>query len=232
MSAGNGEFYVGYWEKAPPRLGRFLVRVTAAILAAGAVIAVALLYSQQPFDHSYFEYGQYRGYQGVLERRPYPALLTGGIRYLLVAPGKHGADELLAAAGEGSQIRLEASVIRNGENRMLEVLPGSLNVTNPQTAAAPAARDLGVVVLTGEIVDSKCYFGVMNPGRGKVHRDCAARCIRGGIPPAFLVRDRAGKAKVIVLEASTHLVERIAEPVTIRGRLRESLGTLFLEAQE
>jgi hypothetical protein len=35
-----------------------------------------------------------------------------------------------------------------------------------------------------------------------------------------------------VLEASTHLVERIAEPVTIRGRLRESLGTLFLEAQE
>jgi hypothetical protein len=29
------------------------------------------------------------------------------------------------------------------------------------------------MTLTGEIVDSKCYLGVMNPGQGKVHRDCA-----------------------------------------------------------
>ena len=45
--------------------------------------------------------------------------------------------------------------------------------------------DLDTFTLIGEIVDSKRYLGVMNPGNGKVHRDCAVRCLSGGIPPIF-----------------------------------------------
>ena len=41
--------------------------------------------------------------------------------------------------------------------------------------------------ISGEIVDPKCYFGVMKPGEGKPHRSCAIRCIAGGIPPVFHV---------------------------------------------
>ena len=37
---------------------------------------------------------------------------------------------------------------------------------------------LGPVELTGEIADSKCWLGVMNPGEGTVHRDCARRCLK------------------------------------------------------
>ena len=89
-----------------------------------------------------------------------------------------------------------------------------------------------VFQLTGEIVDSKCYFGVMNPGNGKVHRDCAVRCISGGIPPAFLVRDANGQTVTLLLANwKPELLNHIAEPITIRGRLSRSSGRLTLYAE-
>jgi hypothetical protein len=86
------------------------------------------------------------------------------------------------------------------------------------------------VTLAGEIVDSKCYLGVMNPGNGKVHRDCAARCISGGIPAAFVVKDAAGVSKTLVLSNAGRLLEFVAEPVEISGRLFRSNGMLKLRA--
>ena len=40
-------------------------------------------------------------------------------------------------------------------------------------------------LLTGEIIDPKCYYGAMNPGQGKPHLSCAIRCISGGIMPVL-----------------------------------------------
>jgi len=95
------------------------------------------------------------------------------------------------------------------------------------------SMDLAAVELTGEIVDSKCYLGVMNPGNGKVHRDCAVRCISGGIPPAFLVRDADGRSKILLLTNwnSEHL-NHIAERITLRGHLtRSAAGQLALRLE-
>ena len=85
--------------------------------------------------------------------------------------------------------------------------------------------------MTGEIVDSKCYFGVMNPGNGKVHRDCAARCISGGIPPMFVAKDSSGVSKSLVLAGvvNRQVMEYVAEPVKIGGRLVRSGRLLILE---
>jgi hypothetical protein len=69
----------------------------------------------------------------------------------------------------------------------------------------------------------------MNPGAGKVHRDCAVRCISGGIPPAFLVRDSSGNLVTLLLANwKRELLEHVAEPVAIRGRLSRSAGRLTL----
>jgi hypothetical protein len=62
----------------------------------------------------------------------------------------------------------------------------------------------------------------MNPGEGKVHRDCAARCISGGVPPAFLVRDAAGTTRLLILTGhrdAGQLLDYVAEPVTVRGSI-------------
>jgi hypothetical protein len=56
---------------------------------------------------------------------------------------------------------------------------------------------LGTQTLIGEIVDSKCYLGVMNPGALIPHRACAIRCISGGIPPVLLVRQSDRSAALL-----------------------------------
>ena len=53
-------------------------------------------------------------------------------------------------------------------------------------------RKVGEIKVVGEIVDSKCYFGVMNPGFGKPHRSCAIRCVSGGIPPVVWTESKSG----------------------------------------
>jgi hypothetical protein len=118
---------------------------------------------------------------------------------------------------------------------MLELEPGSIRPAGLPVDAGPD-EDLGPVTLTGEIVDSKCYSGVMNPGQGKVHRDCAVRCLSGGIPPAFLARDAAGQLRAPLLagpggrKLKREILDMVAEPVRVRGRLRRSAGLLILEA--
>jgi hypothetical protein len=128
-------------------------------------------------------------------------------------------------------------LIERGTAKMLQVEPDSIKFTG---AAAPGRRqrvDLGSVTLTGEIVDTKCFLGVMNPGNGKVHRDCAARCISGGVPPAFLVRDASGESRVLLLvggdgrQIGREVLDFVAEPITISGRLVRSGSTLALEAE-
>jgi hypothetical protein len=132
---------------------------------------------------------------------------------------------------DGHQVQLKGERIFRGQDHMIELQPGTLSAGG-QGDLAGAAVDLGEVQLTGEIVDSKCYFGVMNPGNGKVHRDCAVRCISGGIPPAFLVRDANGQTVTLLLANwKPKLLNHIAEPITIRGRLARSSGRLTLYAE-
>ena len=224
------EFFVGYLP-IPPGLKKVLKRVLAVVGSVVAATAVALIAGQHPFAASTFEFQQYRDFQGVLRTSPYPALAVAGqgLPWLLVLPGKHGADAAVRGL-DGRQARLKGARIFRGGDRMIELVPGSVVAGGP---AAPApVLDLGDVQLTGEIVDSKCYFGVMSPGNGKVHRDCAVRCIRGGIPPAFLVHDAAGQAMTLLLaDIKPALLDHVAEPVTIRGRLTRSEGRLILHPE-
>jgi hypothetical protein len=95
--------------------------------------------------------------------------------------------------------------------------------------AAASVTNLGAVTLTGEIVDSKCYLGVMNPGRTKVHRDCAARCISGGIPPALVTSDGfymlvGGDGRPLNHE----LLQWVAETIEVHGNLERSGEALTL----
>ncbi len=206
------EFYVGYMPNAPVVLSRRLRVIIALLGAAGLAIAVALVLGQSPFASSKFEWGIYREYTGTIDDLPYPTLATSAGRYLLVAEGKHG----LRGYPSG-RVTLMGSLIARGDDRMLEVRSGTIHsISGTQVVSSPA--NLGQVRLRGEIVDSKCYLGVMNPGNGKVHRDCAARCISGGLPAAFVVRDTG---QVILLSGlpAKEVLPFVAEPVVVAGEL-------------
>jgi hypothetical protein len=226
------DFYVGYVPKAPPALAGFVRKVIVVLGLLAVAAALVLVAGQMPFANSVFEYGKQRSFEGVVVTRPFPTLLvarpgeTGQLdkysRYLLVAPGKHGADDLVAGF-DGKQVRLQGQLIYRDGGTMVEITPGSITLVEAASTVQETARDLGTVTVTGEIVDSKCYLGVMNPGQGKVHRDCAARCLSGGIPPIFITRD--GREQFLLVGPDglalkpDALREFIAEPLTIRGEL-------------
>lgn len=241
------DFYVGYLPKAPTALAGFVRKVIVVLGLVAMTLALMLAVAQKPFSNSTFEYGKVRSFEGIVEAQPLPTLLvarpgeTGQSdkysRYLLVAPGKHGADELVAGV-DGKQVRLQGQLIYRNGGTVVEIAPGSIAVVNAVPAAQEAVRDLGSVTASGEIVDSKCYLGVMNPGQGKVHRDCAARCLSGGIPPVFIVSGgitAGGNGQLLLVGQDGRALGRdvlrgfIAEPIQIQGELLEKGSTRLLE---
>lgn len=235
-NSDNEEFYIGYAPRPPRRIARTISRAVVGLNALAAAVALVLVFAQRPFARSTFEFQQYREFTGEMELKPYPALLVvrpGGkeySRYLLVAPGKHGADaEVRSFAGEAVQLR--GSLIYRDGQTMVELVPGSVQALRKEPAAVSFAT-LGEVTLTGEIVDSKCFLGVMNPGRTKVHRDCAARCISGGIPPAFVTADGfyllvGGDGRALQHE----VLDWVGETIEVTGTVLRSGETLILRAE-
>jgi hypothetical protein len=239
------EFYVGYLPKAPSGIARRIRGVVVLLLAFAAAFAVVFAKVQRTYAPSAFEFGKVRNFEGVIEKSPYPSLAVsrpgateaGPSLYLLVATGKHGADSQVAAY-IGKTVRLRGTLIYRSNQTMIELVSDSISVLGVARQPSSLAKDLGISELTGEIVDSKCYLGVMNPGNGKVHRDCAVRCLSGGIPPIFASNDFNGIPAIFLLTGpnrkplpkETFLVW-VARPVRIRGRIMQSGDTMSLETE-
>jgi hypothetical protein len=229
------EFFVGYIPKTPPGIARLIRGVVAGLLIGAGLTALALVSHQSGFPPAFFEFSQTQNWEGVIVEQPYPTLAAGSSRYLLVAVGKHGADQETSPFA-GKPVHLRGKLIHRDGHAMIEVVPGS--ITNAGRADAPAISevDLGEVTVAGEIVDSKCYMGVMNPGEGKVHRDCAVRCISGGIPPAVLVHNASGSDLYLLADAAgnpiqpARILDRVGEPVNISGRLVHAGESMVLKA--
>jgi hypothetical protein len=226
----ESDFYIGYLPKAPMGVRGFVRWVIVGLGLLAVILAVVLSLGQMPFAEAYFEFSKLRDFEGTIVARPYPSLLVSRpgqpdqgdstSEYLLVAPGKHGADSLISSFVD-KNVRLRGQLIYRDGETMIEIDPGSLQQRGTQSAGQAVTESLGTLTVTGEIVDSKCYLGVMNPGSGKVHRDCASRCLSGGIPPLF-VEFLSGKTFLLVGADGSALSYNeiktfIAEPLTIHG---------------
>ena len=231
------EFYVGYLPQAPRRLGKWLRNVCVALIGGAVLVALLLVFGWQKLPLSVFEFQQYREFEGTVQAKPYPTLLVKSgnslAQYLLVAEGKNGADVI---GFEGKNVKLQGTRIYRDGMTMIEVVSGSMQAVNSPANATLPADDLGNFTLVGEIVDSKCYLGVMNPGNTKVHRECAVRCISGGIPPLLIARDSNGNKVALQLVSAKgepvnqEILDLIAEPVAITGQVIRAGEQLVLKA--
>jgi hypothetical protein len=232
--AQNDEFYIGYLDRPPAGIKQFVKKVIVGIFCCVAIVAIVLVTGQLPFPASLFEFGSVRTFEGVIQEKPHPVLLVnlpgrsepadGLSRYPLVAFGKFGADDLLTNLN-GQRVKLDGTLIYRDNQTMIEVVDGSVQVVDGKSRALTAGQSLGMQTLVGEIVDSKCFFGVMNPSNLKPHKACAIRCISGGIPPIFLVRDKANQASTYLLVSQDgqpvnhRVLDKIAEPIRIVGEV-------------
>jgi hypothetical protein len=237
----SDEFYVGYLSKCPPGLAKHTRRMLGALAVVVVVVLALVAARQTPAEPGVFEFGTQRSFAGILLESPLPRLRVPGpagtvTNFLIVGSGKFGLPAF-ARGHEGRSVRFSGTLIRKGAARMIEMNDPSSFLVLPGEAATPATQTepLGAVSLTGELVDTKCYFGVMRPATGKVHRACAVRCLSGGVPPGLLVSDREGNGVVVMLTGENGRpaefnVEWAARVVEVDGHLRLEDGTLVLEA--
>jgi hypothetical protein len=238
------EFYVGYLPKAPSGIARKMMVVIVVLFAAATTCAIGFAALQRTYSRAFFESGKERTFDGVIEVGSYPTLLSSPntangspLRYLLVAKGKHGADSEVATY-VGKSVRLRGTLIYRDDQKMIVLSAGSIAVLGDPQQNQVAPKDLGEFDLVGEIVDSKCFLGNMNPGNGKVHRDCAVRCLSGGIPPVFATNDFNGSPAVLLLTGPSQkplpkeaFLDRVAQPMRVHGRIVRIGNTLFLEME-
>ena len=244
----NDEFYIGWEAKAAPGIGRRVRKIVIALLILALLVPVVLAVSQRMIGTSVFEWGDLKNFSGILQAKPYPYLLvsrpgdTGGFprysTYYLVAPWKYGLDPAVIVPLDGKPVTLKGTLIYRDNQTMIEARPESIQATETNSAKFPVPQtiQLGKQTLVGEIVDSKCFLGVMNPGQLTPHRGCAIRCISGGVPPVLLVRQKNGPAIYLLLVSADgkpvnkQVLDMVAEPVEITGEVERQGDLLILRA--
>lgn len=95
--------------------------------------------------------------------------------------------------------------------------------------AAPAA---GQTTLKDEVVDMSCY--IAHGSKGKEHKTCAVKCLKGGSPVGILSED--GSVYLVVNhtdeKAYKELKKKVAETVTVTGRVVQQKGVQGIEVSK
>ncbi len=242
MASTDKEFFIGWQAKAPPATGRFLRRASLALMGVTASLAAVFAFSQTTIHTAVIEFGNIRTFEGMVLAEPLPLLLlaepeesSGQSVFLLTTPLKNGFPQERADELEMSLVSLEGTLLYDDDNAMIEVLPESISVktTESDPSLGPMMVSLGQQTLEGEIVDSKCWLGMMNPGSLKPHRACAINCISGGVPPLLLLRHEDGTTTGIVMTGekgeaiNKEVIDFVAEPISVSGELSQ-VGELLL----
>lgn len=227
----NDEFYVGYEPLMPASIARRVRAAAVVLLALAAVVSGVLALAQGRFAQATFEFGRPRVFDGLLVEFPYPALIARGASddaasvYWLVGPGKHGAENFVKGH-DGRHVTLSGMLIERDGDRMIEITSnGAMTIVGASQVPIEPLHSLGAITLAGEIVDSKCHLGVMKPGEGPTHRDCAVRCLLGQVMPMIVTTDRGGASRRIALVDRDGRPFRdpldgvVGRPVKVRGEL-------------
>src|SRR5947199_619293 len=242
------EFYIGREAKAAPGIGKMARRSVVVLLALALLAPVALAVSQRMIGASVFEWSTHKAFSGILQVQPYPHLLVrrpgkaDGLprfsTYYLVAPWKFGLDRETIGPLHGKSVTFKGTLIYRDNQTMIETKAEWIQAAEKTSATTPPlpSTSLGTQTLVGEIVDSKCFLGVMNPGQLTPHRACAIRCISGGCPPVLLVRQNDRQAIYLLLVSAEgkpvnkQVLDVVAEPLQITGEVERQGELLILRA--
>lgn len=239
------EFYIGWMATTPGQLGKKLRRMVMVLVSVAIGFAIVISGNQKKFSTASFEFGQLTAITGIYQEYPVPSLYVNGGRdnagqmtgqtIILVGYGKMGAEGVMQKLQQSNKlsfvnrrITLKGTLLFSDGKTLLQVDANdaplvSIEKGEPQPMNH-RIKELGNITVSGEILDPKCYFGVMKPGQGKPHRDCAVRCIEGGMAPVFYVQDASGSTDYYLLlgpngERINHKVKDfIAEPVSLHAR--------------
>ena len=235
------DFYIGWQDELPKENKSLLKKVLIPLFILIPILIFAIVLLQKPFNNHLYEFGTTSEITGTYFHTPFPMLIADeqmvkerlSKDILLVGYGKFGAEgvmnEIQKKNGDlnGKKIILQGTLNHGDGKTLLELTQEEasfIKIENQATKNIPLTL-AKAMTLQGEIIDPKCYFGVMKPGEGKVHKSCATRCISGGIPP--VLRHETGDASApyryyLLVEKNGKNINKeilpyVAEQVKIEG---------------
>ena len=249
MSASNNSkkedlFFIGWQPKMQKALAGKVRKYGLVIAIVMVALAVLMAVLQQTFGVSRYAYADVKTFEGILRAEPYPHIAvhlpnTNKCEaFMIVDELKTGWTKEQVGDYDGKYVQLKAGVIYRGDVAMLEANPSKAISLAEMPVDFPSTADtdvLGTQTLVGEIVDSKCYYGAMNPGNLKTHRACAIVCIKGGIPPVLVVRrEHAAPLYFLVVgedgqPLNKEVLPYVAEPIQVTGEVMSQCGMLMLK---
>jgi hypothetical protein len=242
------EFYIGWMGKAPATIAGFIKKYLLFLLVTIVVLGSLLAMNQKKFSKANFEFGKTTVVKGIYVASPVPHLLVRDQNDYVVVPlvgyGKHGAVGVMNALEverkdllNGKEIRLKGTLLYGDGKILMQVDKNDdplVTVARTTHRLPVIENDEGEVNLVGEIIDPKCYFGVMKPGEGKVHKDCAIRCILGGIPPVLKITNDKGENSYVLLTGDNineRVKDFVATPSQVSGHLKKYNDWEILEVR-
>ena len=208
----NDEFYVPYIEGSlGSKTKQTLKRFTVGSLVVIIIGALLFSFAQKPFKNSTFELTSTTKITGIFHESPYPMLRVEVAKntfknILLLGFGKSSANPFLETLENevknlnGKTLSIEGNLIYYNGKTLIQITDNEkVTLENKTNSKTPEKEIISKMTLQGEIIDPKCYFGVMKPGKGKIHRSCAVRCISGGIPPVLATTDNNNMSQYFLL---------------------------------
>lgn len=202
----NEEFYIGWQAETPKGVAKKVKQVLILLAVVVPVFVVLTVVYQRHFSAGNFE-GELVELEGIIDTAPFPMLKIpeSGQSLLIVSSGKFGGEKILQKLKEkfgetpdDVEVKAKGRLIWYDGKALFELEDAELSYKKyPWREWMPVS--LGKVTLRGEIADPKCLLGTMNPGEGIPHRDCAVRCIAGGITPVLKVANAEGEAAYYLL---------------------------------
>jgi hypothetical protein len=250
------DFYIGWRPEAPGTFAKFVRKYLYALILMVIVIGIALAILQKKFSTATFEFGKLTTVKGSYSAFPVPHLSVVNnqdrIMIPLVGYGKSGAEGIMYQLEqeigqplENKEITLRGQLMYGDGKVIMQVdkkenpLVGISKEEKGRSSVNKASvKELGNLSFIGEIVDSKCYFGVMKPGEGKPHKDCAIRCILGGVPPVMAITNKKGERNYILLTSSNgkrindEVKDFVAIPSKVSGHAFQYDNWIVLQVNE
>jgi len=237
------DFYIGWQDEAPSFYNKFVKIFLASLILLILIFSWSWVSKGLGFMNSRYEYGKQTEFEGIIYEYPAPMLLMyseeDSVQSIpLVNFGKFGIAQPLAFFKsqmrnnlEQYKVKLRGTVIEFDGKVWLELTDEDQSLISFEklSEASPerSISELGESEVQGEIVDPKCFFGVMKPGYGKVHLSCAIRCISGGIPPILVSPMPDGTRRYYFISdtkgqpVNDLIINYIGLPVKVTGMIKK-----------
>jgi hypothetical protein len=232
------DFYIGWKEDGEGPKKPILRKLLFSIFTIVPLVIFVIVYFTKPFNDHVFKFSQIGEYTGTYYDQPIPILhldegqspIKGQNSALLVGFGKSGAETHLNNVEEehgplaGKRIKIQGTLIYGDGKVLIELTKKEASILEVyhDDHKESQSQSIGSEQLSGEIIDPKCWFGVMKPAEGKVHKSCAIRCISGGVPPVLRVNDN-GINNYYILKGKTgerinkDVLSYVGEPISVHG---------------